>query len=118
MATPVFDGAKEEEVKSMLELAGLPRNGQTQLYDGRTGDKFDRETTIGYMYILKLNHLIEDKMHARSIGPYSLICTHQTAGRKRLNLEAKDLVKWKFGRWKLMETAHTLQERPCTETAG
>ena len=81
MATPVFDGAKEEEVKSMLELAGLPRNGQTQLYDGRTGDKFDRETTIGYMYILKLNHLIEDKMHARSTGSYSLV-TQQPLGGK------------------------------------
>ena len=64
MATPVFDGAKESEVKSMLELAGLPTSGQTQLYDGRTGEKFDRKTTVGYMYILKLNHLIEDKMHA------------------------------------------------------
>ena len=81
MATPVFDGAKEEEVKSMLELAGLPRNGQTQLYDGRTGEKFDRETTIGYMYILKLNHLIEDKMHARSTGSYSLV-TQQPLGGK------------------------------------
>ena len=66
MATPVFDGAKESEVKAMLELAGLPTSGQTQLYDGRTGEKFDRKTTLGYMYILKLNHLIEDKMHARS----------------------------------------------------
>ena len=81
MATPVFDGAKEEEVKSMLELAGLPRSGQTNLWDGRTGEKFDRETTIGYMYILKLNHLIEDKMHARSTGSYSLV-TQQPLGGK------------------------------------
>ena len=65
----------------MLELAGLPRNGQTQLFDGRTGEKFDRETTIGYMYILKLNHLIEDKMHARSTGSYSLV-TQQPLGGK------------------------------------
>ena len=64
MATPVFDGASEKEIKSMLELADLPLSGQTTLYDGRTGDAFERPVTIGYMYILKLNHLIEDKMHA------------------------------------------------------
>ena len=81
MATAVFDGAKESEVKSMLELAGLPSSGQAQLYDGRTGEKFDRKTTVGYMYILKLNHLIEDKMHARSTGSYSLV-TQQPLGGK------------------------------------
>ena len=69
MATPVFDGAAEEEIKKMLELADLPSSGQTQLIDGRTGEKFDRKTTVGYMYILKLNHLVDDKMHARSTGP-------------------------------------------------
>jgi DNA-directed RNA polymerase subunit beta len=81
MATPVFDGAAEEEIKGMLELAGLPASGQTTLYDGRTGDKFDREVTVGYMYMLKLNHLVDDKMHARSTGPYSLI-TQQPLGGK------------------------------------
>jgi len=81
MATPVFDGAKESEVKKMLELAELPVNGQTELYDGRTGEKFDRPVTVGYMYILKLNHLIEDKMHARSTGSYSLV-TQQPLGGK------------------------------------
>ena len=81
MATPVFDGAKEEEVKAMLELAGLPTSGQTVLYDGRSGEKLDRPVTIGYMYILKLNHLIEDKMHARSTGSYSLV-TQQPLGGK------------------------------------
>ena len=81
MATPVFDGAKEEEVKDMLELAGLPTSGQTTLYDGRSGEKLDRPVTIGYMYILKLNHLIEDKMHARSTGSYSLV-TQQPLGGK------------------------------------
>ncbi len=81
MATPVFDGANEEEIKAMLELAGLPVNGQTNLYDGRTGEKFDRPITIGYMYILKLNHLVDDKMHARSTGPYSLV-TQQPLGGK------------------------------------
>ena len=81
MATPVFDGASEEEIKKMLELADLPLSGQTQLYDGRTGEAFDRLVTIGYMYILKLNHLIEDKMHARSTGSYSLV-TQQPLGGK------------------------------------
>ena len=81
MATPVFDGASESEIKSMLELAGLPTSGQTTLYDGRTGDAFERPVTIGYMYMLKLNHLIEDKMHARSTGSYSLV-TQQPLGGK------------------------------------
>jgi DNA-directed RNA polymerase subunit beta len=81
MATPVFDGAAEEEIKGMLALADLPTSGQTTLFDGRTGKKFDRPVTVGYMYILKLNHLIDDKMHARSTGPYSLI-TQQPLGGK------------------------------------
>ncbi|ALP52370.1 DNA-directed RNA polymerase subunit beta [Candidatus Tenderia electrophaga] len=81
MATQVFDGASEEEIKGMLELAGLPTSGQTQLYDGRTGDAFERLVTVGYMYILKLNHLVDDKMHARSTGPYSLV-TQQPLGGK------------------------------------
>ena len=81
MATPVFDGATEVEIKTMLELAGLPTSGQTTLYNGRTGDKFDNQVTVGYMYILKLNHLVDDKMHARSTGPYSLV-TQQPLGGK------------------------------------
>ena len=81
MATPVFDGAREDEVKKMLELADLPLKGQCELFDGRTGEKFDRPVTIGYMYILKLNHLVEDKMHARSTGSYSLV-TQQPLGGK------------------------------------
>jgi len=81
VATPVFDGASEEEIKDLLELAGLPRSGQTTLYDGRSGEAFDRQITVGYMYILKLNHLVDDKMHARSTGPYSLV-TQQPLGGK------------------------------------
>ncbi|MEE7546015.1 DNA-directed RNA polymerase subunit beta [Xanthomonas sp. Kuri4-1] len=81
MATPVFDGATEAEIKRMLELAELPQSGQTQLYDGRTGEAFDRKTTVGYMHYLKLNHLVDDKMHARSTGPYSLV-TQQPLGGK------------------------------------
>ncbi len=81
MATPVFDGATEVEIKGMLKLAGIPEGGQTALYDGRTGEKFDRPITCGYMYILKLNHLVDDKMHARSTGSYSLI-TQQPLGGK------------------------------------
>ncbi|MEJ2424487.1 MAG: DNA-directed RNA polymerase subunit beta, partial [Candidatus Thiodiazotropha sp.] len=81
MATPVFDGAHESEVKRMLELAQLPESGQCRLFDGRTGDAFEREVTVGYMYMLKLNHLVDDKMHARSTGPYSLV-TQQPLGGK------------------------------------
>ncbi len=83
MATPVFDGATEEEVKAMLELAGLPRSGQTILYDGRTGEAFDRPVTVGYMYMLKLTHLVDEKMHSRSTGPYSLV-TQQPLGGKAM----------------------------------
>ncbi|MCF6301385.1 MAG: DNA-directed RNA polymerase subunit beta, partial [Proteobacteria bacterium] len=81
MGTPVFDGAKEEHIRKLFRLAGLPEDGQTELFDGRTGNKFDRRVTVGYMYMLKLNHLIDDKMHARSTGPYSLV-TQQPLGGK------------------------------------
>ncbi|MBP9645353.1 MAG: DNA-directed RNA polymerase subunit beta, partial [Pseudoxanthomonas sp.] len=81
MATPVFDGASEAEIKRMLELADLPTSGQTVLHDGRTGEAFDRPVTVGYMHYLKLNHLVDDKMHARSTGPYSLV-TQQPLGGK------------------------------------
>ncbi len=80
-ATPVFDGATEAEIKEMLELAGLPRSGQITLFDGRTGEAFDRQVTVGYMQMLKLHHLVDDKMHARSTGPYSLV-TQQPLGGK------------------------------------
>ncbi|MFZ1547153.1 MAG: DNA-directed RNA polymerase subunit beta, partial [Candidatus Nitrotoga sp.] len=80
-ATPVFDGANEDEIKDMLELADLPRSGQITLYDGRSGVAFDRSVTVGYMHVLKLNHLVDDKMHARSTGPYSLV-TQQPLGGK------------------------------------
>ncbi|MDD5275228.1 MAG: DNA-directed RNA polymerase subunit beta [Methylovulum sp.] len=81
MATPVFDGASEDDIRNMLRLAGLPEHGQTTLYDGLTGEPFEREVTVGYMYMLKLNHLVDDKMHARSTGPYSLV-TQQPLGGK------------------------------------
>ncbi len=81
MATEVFNGAKEEEIKELLRLAGLPDSGQMTLYDGRTGNTFERQVTVGYMYMLKLNHLVDDKMHARSTGSYSLV-TQQPLGGK------------------------------------
>ena len=81
MSTPVFDGAAEEEIKALLKLAELPVSGKTRLFDGRTGEPFDQEVTVGYMYMLKLNHLVDDKMHARSTGPYSLV-TQQPLGGK------------------------------------
>jgi DNA-directed RNA polymerase subunit beta len=81
IATPVFDGASEAEIKRLLALADLPLSGQMHLFDGRTGEKFERQVTVGYMYMLKLNHLVDDKMHARSTGPYSLV-TQQPLGGK------------------------------------
>ena len=81
MATPVFDGASESDIKGLLALADVPLSGQTWLFDGRTGERFDRQVTVGYMYMLKLNHLVDDKMHARSTGPYSLV-TQQPLGGK------------------------------------
>ncbi len=81
IATPVFDGAKESDIEQMLELAGLDGSGQVTVYDGRTGDPFDRQVTVGYIYMLKLHHLVDDKIHARSIGPYSLV-TQQPLGGK------------------------------------
>jgi DNA-directed RNA polymerase subunit beta len=81
VASPVFDGASEAEIKGLLKAAGLPESGQTTLYDGRTGEAFDRPVTVGYMYVLKLNHLVDDKMHARSTGSYSLV-TQQPLGGK------------------------------------
>jgi DNA-directed RNA polymerase subunit beta len=81
IATPVFDGAKESDIEQMLDLAGLDHSGQVTLFDGRTGESFDRQVTVGYIYMLKLHHLVDDKIHARSIGPYSLV-TQQPLGGK------------------------------------
>jgi DNA-directed RNA polymerase subunit beta len=108
MATPVFDGAKETEIKDMLELAGLPSSGQAVLFDGRTGEKFSRPVTIGYMYMLKLNHLVDDKMHARSTGPYSLVTQQPLGGKAQFGGQ-------RFGEmevWALEAygASHTLQE--------
>ena len=108
MATPVFDGAKETEIKDMLELAGLPRSGQATLIDGRTGDEFERPVTVGYMHMLKLNHLVDDKMHARSTGPYSLVTQQPLGGKAQFGGQ-------RFGEmevWALQAygAAYTLQE--------
>ena len=108
MATPVFDGAKESEIKEMLELAGLPLSGQAVLFDGRTGQKFTRPVTVGYMYMLKLNHLVDDKMHARSTGPYSLVTQQPLGGKAQFGGQ-------RFGEmevWALEAygASHTLQE--------
>jgi len=81
IATPVFDGAHEQDIVEMLEMSGVDHSGQVVLYDGRTGEQFDRKVTVGYIYMLKLHHLVDDKIHARSIGPYSLV-TQQPLGGK------------------------------------
>ena len=108
IATPVFDGAKEQDVTNMLNLAKLPDSGQTFLWDGRTGEKFDREVTVGTIYMLKLHHLVEDKIHARSTGPYSLVTQQPLGGKAQLGGQ-------RFGEmevWALEAygAAYTLQE--------
>ena len=108
IATPVFDGAREEDIKEVLRLAGLPTSGQTTLYDGRTGRAFDRPVTVGYMYMLKLNHLVDDKMHARSTGSYSLVTQQPLGGKAQFGGQ-------RFGEmevWALEAygSAYTLQE--------
>ncbi|MBY8825860.1 DNA-directed RNA polymerase subunit beta [Sphingomonas colocasiae] len=108
MATPVFDGARESDVADMLELAGLDPSGQVELFDGRTGDAFDRKVTVGYIYMLKLHHLVDDKIHARSIGPYSLVTQQPLGGKAQFGGQ-------RFGEmevWALQAygAAYTLQE--------
>ena len=108
IATPVFDGAKEQDVTEMLNLAKLPGSGQTSLWDGRTGEKFDRNVTVGTIYMLKLHHLVEDKIHARSTGPYSLVTQQPLGGKAQLGGQ-------RFGEmevWALEAygAAYTLQE--------
>ncbi|MEH3124046.1 MAG: DNA-directed RNA polymerase subunit beta [Sphingomonas phyllosphaerae] len=108
MGTPVFDGAVEKDVSDMLELAGLDASGQSDLFDGRTGDKFDRKVTVGIIYMLKLHHLVDDKIHARSIGPYSLVTQQPLGGKAQFGGQ-------RFGEmevWALQAygAAYTLQE--------
>ncbi|MFA7440083.1 MAG: DNA-directed RNA polymerase subunit beta [Sphingomonadaceae bacterium] len=108
MATPVFDGATEADVSHMLELAGLDKSGQVELFDGRTGEQFDRRVTVGYIYMLKLHHLVDDKIHARSIGPYSLVTQQPLGGKAQFGGQ-------RFGEmevWALQAygAAYTLQE--------
>ncbi len=108
-ASPVFDGSKESEIKSLLTEGELPSSGKTSLYDGMTGEKFEQPVTVGYIYMLKLSHLVDDKIHARSIGPYSLITHSRWAARP----SSADSVsaKWKCGRWK--RTAQRTSCRNC-----
>jgi DNA-directed RNA polymerase subunit beta len=108
MATPVFDGAREPDVSRMLALAGLDTSGQVTLFDGRTGDAFDRKVTVGFIYMLKLHHLVDDKIHARSIGPYSLVTQQPLGGKAQFGGQ-------RFGEmevWALQAygAAYTLQE--------
>ena len=108
MGTPVFDGAREADVSAMLEMAGLDTSGQVTLFDGRTGDSFDRKVTVGYIYMLKLHHLVDDKIHARSIGPYSLVTQQPLGGKAQFGGQ-------RFGEmevWALQAygAAYTLQE--------
>jgi DNA-directed RNA polymerase subunit beta len=108
MATPVFDGAKEAEIKSLLEEAGLSPTGQTTLYDGRTGEPFKEKITVGTMYILKLHHLVDDKIHARSIGPYSLVTQQPLGGKAQFG--GQRLGEMEVWAMEAYGAAHALQE--------
>ena len=108
MATPVFDGATDADINRMLSMAGLPTSGQIDLYDGRTGEKFDRKVTVGYIYMIKLHHIVDEKMHARSVGPYSLVTQQPLGGKAQFGGQ-------RFGEmevWALQAygAAYTLQE--------
>jgi DNA-directed RNA polymerase subunit beta len=108
MASPVFDGASQDEIVRLLEESGVASSGQVRLYDGRTGEKFDRDVTVGYKYVLKLHHLVDDKIHARSIGPYSLVTQQPLGGKAQFGGQ-------RFGEmevWALQAygAAYTLQE--------
>ena len=108
IATPVFDGAREEDIMACLSKAGLPEDGKSILYDGRTGEPFENRVTVGYMYMLKLHHLVDDKIHARSTGPYSLVTQQPLGGKAQFGGQ-------RFGEmevWALEAygAAHTLQE--------
>jgi len=99
-ATPVFDGAAESNIKEQLTKANLPTSGKIQLWDGVTGVAFEQPVTVGYIYMLKLSHLVDDKIHARSIGPYSLLPNSRWV--EKLSSADSDSEKWKFGRSKHM----------------
>jgi DNA-directed RNA polymerase subunit beta len=108
MATPVFDGAKENEIKSLLEEAGLESTGQTTLYDGHTGERFHEKITVGTMYMLKLHHLVDDKIHARSIGPYSLVTQQPLGGKAQFG--GQRLGEMEVWAMEAYGAAHALQE--------
>ena len=108
MATPVFDGAAEEEVKALLKYAGLETTGQSILYDGRTGEPFDKPITVGMMYMLKLHHLVDDKLHARSIGPYSLVTQQPLGGKAQFG--GQRLGEMEVWAMEAYGAAHALQE--------
>jgi len=107
-ATPVFDGAKEDEIKDLLEEAGVKRSGQTTLYDGRTGEPFKGQITVGTMYMLKLHHLVDDKIHARSIGPYSLVTQQPLGGKAQFG--GQRLGEMEVWAMEAYGSAHALQE--------
>ena len=106
VATPIFDGATDKDITEALTQAGLDPQGKSWLYDGRTGERFDNKVTVGYVYFLKLHHLVDDKIHARSTGPYSLVTSSPWAARPSSAASAS--ARWKSGPWRL-----TARPIPC-----
>ena len=107
-ATPVFDGARESDIKRLLSLAECDKSGQSRLYDGKTGEMFDRKVTVGYIYMLKLHHLVDDKIHARSIGPYSLVTQQPLGGKAQFG--GQRLGEMEVWALQAYGAAYTLQE--------
>jgi DNA-directed RNA polymerase subunit beta len=108
VSVPVFDGASEDEIRDLLKKADLPVSGQTTLYDGKTGDPFHQKVTVGYMYLLKLHHLVDDKIHARSIGPYSLVTQQPLGGKAQFG--GQRLGEMEVWALEAYGAAHSLQE--------
>src|SRR6202161_924069 len=115
MGSPVFDGAREGEIKALLEHAGLPTSGKTTLHDGMTGDEFAQQVCVGYIYMLKLSHLVDDKIHARSIGPYSLVTQQPLGGKAQFGGPRFGAMEvWALGAYR---GAYTLQEMLTVKSA-
>src|SRR4029078_286657 len=109
LATPVFDGAKETDIKSLLALAEASTNGQATLFDGKTGEAFDHDVTVGVMYMLKLHHLVDDKIHARSIGPYSLVTQQPLGGKAQFGGQRLgEMEVWALDAYGAADTLHEI----------
>jgi DNA-directed RNA polymerase subunit beta len=118
-ATPVFDGIKEKEIRGYLKEAGLPEHGKTHLFDGRTGEPFDQEIVVGYIYMMKLGHLVADKIHARAVGPYSLVTQQPLGGKAQYGGQRfGEMEVWAMEAYGAAYTLQELAHRQVRRRAG